>query len=168
MNNNWIIFAAILFFIFRLFTTAAKKQAALAKKNEGDALQKAIADQARKHHATESVDKVRVAAEVLRARADARERLRAIKPGAEDFELAYKSDEYKDVGDTPTPGEFVNRFGSSADVIGGTYMETPEERAVYDIVAEPRPRLLPAMNTSAYREYIITREIFDKPKAMRR
>jgi hypothetical protein len=168
MKDNWIIYIVIFFFVIRLFTSASKKQAAAAKASESDTLKKAIADQARKNRKRESDNNIRIAAEAVRERTDAASRARRITRGTEDFEAAYKSDDYQDVQrKQPATPDYTDQFGSATGVTEGSYKETAEEREVYDAVAQVPKNLLPAMTTETYRQFIIAKEIFDKPKSMR-
>jgi hypothetical protein len=168
MRDNWIIFAAIIFFIIRLFSSAAKKQAELAKKSGTDKLQKAIADQARHNRTRERTDTVRMASEVLLEQQVERDAARESQSDTEDFELAYASTEYRDAKNTGGPkGALNDRPGSSSRGAGGTYKETDEEREVYDAPTTIPRTAIPATTTGSYRQYIISKEIFDKPKSMR-
>ncbi len=167
MRGNWVFFIVIFFFIIRLFTAAAKKQATQAKQSDTDRLQKALAERAQRNRVKESDDNVRTAAEVLRARSQ-ESRPRRSASAKEDFESAYKSQEYQENTQAPAPApDYTAQFGAATGVTESTYKESAEERAAYDASGQPAVRLLAKMTTGSYRQFIIAKEIFDKPKSMR-
>jgi hypothetical protein len=169
MKNNWIFFVAIIFFIIRLFTSAAKKQAETAKTTDADRLRKAVADQARKKQRTESGENVRIAAEVLQERVREMQDVRASAVATEDFEAAYRGDSVQSENSAPAQriADYTDDFGMATGVTGSSYKETAEERAAYDARPVVKRRLLSGVSTNSYRDFIIAKEIFDRPKSRR-
>ena len=92
MKSNWIVFAAFIYFIFRLFNSAAKKKTKLGEKQTDETLRKALAKQAREHGQSESEEHVREAKQVLLDERARKMRSRTIVASTEDFESAYRNE----------------------------------------------------------------------------
>lgn len=169
MKSNWIFFVAIIFLIIRLFTSAAKKQAEAAKTTEADRLRKAVADEARRKRRTETGDNIRIAAEVLQEQAREQQDERASAATTEDFEAAYRGDSTRPDNSAPAQRktDYTDDFGMATGVTGSSYKESAEERAAYDARPVVKRRLLSGVSTNSYRDFIIAKEIFDRPKSRR-
>ncbi|HYM20345.1 MAG TPA: hypothetical protein VEW28_04995 [Candidatus Kapabacteria bacterium] len=162
MKGNWIYILAFIFFILRAFANAAKKK---NKPNQKDELLKSLADQTRKKRLAEINENVRVYSESSANKIKQNVPARTTRDDT-NFESAYASASYDDAP-ASKPDAAANII-NDAGVTSAGYKETTEERAAYDVPVAAKIRLLPNLTSSTYRQFIIAKEVLDKPKSMQK
>ena len=157
MKGNWIYFLLVIFFILRALSKAAKKQQPSA--SEKEKLGKAAADQVRRKRLAEVTNNLRQYSEASRPA----EIVNRTTTDDTDFESPYSQ---------PVSAQTLAQADASSGINAGVtspgYKETKEERAAYDTQTKPTLRLLPNLTTASYRQFIIAKEVFDKPKALQK
>ena len=165
MKVNWVVILAIIFFIIRLFSSAAKKQQAAS--GSKDELRKKIADEVRKKRLAQVNENLRkFTAPSSKAFTEAPVS-RTTKDDT-DFESPYATSDDTVSQKASLTSNVVSQILNDSGVTDSGYKETSEERAAYDTQSKPTFRLLPNLTKASYRQFIIAKEVFDKPKSMQR
>ena len=163
MKIEWIYFLIAIFLGLRKILSQSKKQN--VRQGEQEKLKQAADRLKNARTARVAQDTVRPA---LSSRTVSRSKeVRQVLSSTTDYEAAYESASFTETNSDSSSNSTVSV--SSENNIGvGTYRESEQERAAYD-TAE-RVMRIPSIpkTTDDYRRFIVAKEIFDKPKALKR